>query len=119
MSLFTAAMNAVATYWAPTGSYGVYGDPVFAAPVVLDPATNNGVRFESKVVKFQNMRGDEDLGHSIVYSTQTAFAIGGYLYLGTSVVTNPEAVSGAFRILHVDSSSELRSSGTTLYKAIL
>lgn len=113
MSIATSierSLKQTCTYWAAS-SYDAYGDPVFAAPVTFK------CRCETKTEKFINAKGDEEQSRSILY-TQTAVAVGGYLYVGTSAATDPETVTGADQIRHVDGTTDIKAT-TTLYKAFL
>jgi len=102
-----------ATYWAPLNTYSKYGDPAFAAPIAVT------VRWEGKEIEtITTKTGDQQSLKSIVYSDSQEFAVGGFLYLGTSVAANPNTVSGANIILDTDSCIGAFGKGT-LYKAVL
>lgn len=91
----------VATYWAPSATpFNTYGDPAFLAPVVLDPATFTGVRWEDKTDEMITTKtGDQQQSKAIVWSAATTFKVGGFLFLGSSAASNPTTVAGAHIIL--------------------
>ena len=111
-------LTQTATYWATANSADAYGDPSFAAPVTLAPSTQTGVRWENKIVEVVSPTGDSAFSKAFVWSETTVFTVGSYLFLGTSVATNPETVSGAAQVLKVESIPSIKGSGT-IYKAIL
>ena|SRR3990167_3432451 len=111
------ALQQTATYWAYS-SADAYGDPSFAAPVALAPGTQTGVRWESKSVEIVRPAGDSGFSKAFVWSDSTVFTVGSYLFLGTSVATNPETVSGASQILVVEAIPNIKGLNT-VYKAIL
>ena len=121
MSYLDRLMRQTATHWAVgSGSvtYDKYGDPAFAAPVLLTPASGNAVRWETKATKYITKNGDEDHGHSTVYSATDEFSVGDYLFLGSSVATNPESVDGADRVKYAEKVTDV-ANRKTLYKCIL
>lgn len=108
-----------ATHWVRSSAqFNKYGDPNFSAPVTLAPGTNTGVRWETLTEKFINAKGDQDQSRAVVYSGTTAFEVGSYLFLGTSTASDPETVSGADQIRHVEQIPDIANK-TTLYKAVL
>lgn len=95
-----------------------YGDETFGTPVSLDPANSNyGIRWENKVEKFITAGGDESHSRAVVY-TVYAVSPGDWLYLGTSAGSDPEAVSGADQVRHVDKVPDLRNQ-YSLYRCLL
>ncbi len=109
-----------ATYWAPSATpFNTYGDPAYSAPLILDPASGNGVRLEDKTIEMITTKtGDQQQSKAIVWSPVTQFAIGGYLLLGFSSASNPTAVKGANIILAV--SADLSTDGKSfLFKALM
>ncbi len=93
----------VGTYWPPAANpFNTYGDPAFLAPVILDPATFTGIRWENKAEEMITTKtGDQQQLKAIVWSSSTAFAVGGFLFLGSSAVANPATVAGAHIILQI------------------
>ena len=106
-----------ATLWVYS-STDSFGDPSYAAPKRLSPSNGNGIRWENRTEKFLRSTGEEDLSRAIVWSSTTAFTVGSYLYLGSSTATNPETVTGAAQILHVDSVPDVKGLNT-IYRAVL
>ena len=94
MSYLTRMMRQTATWWNFNNVTDQFGDPSFDSPVVLQHASGTGVRWEDKIVKFINKRGEEDQGRATVFSATTEFDVGDYLFLGSSTATNPESGSG-------------------------
>ena len=117
MSYLDRMCRQTATHWV-LSSYDAYSDPTFATPVTLALASGTGVRWENRVEKYRTAAGDEDQGKAVVWSAVTEFAVGDYLYLGTSVTTNPESVTGADRIKAVEKIPDVRNRNV-LWKAIL
>ena len=117
MSYLDRMCRQTATHWV-LSSYDSYSDPTFAAPVTLALASGTGVRWENLIEKYRTPSGDEDHGRSIVWSAVTAFAVGDYLFLGTSVTTNPESVSGADRVKAAEKIWDVRAR-KYLFKAVL
>ena len=124
MSYLDRLMQQTATHWelknAADTPYNEYGDPSFksAAPQLLTPDENNGVRWEEKTIQFINSQGLEDHSRAIVRSSTVEFQVGDYLYLGTSTSTNPETVTGADKVRKVEKCPDTRGQ-TMLYKALL
>lgn len=102
------------TYWALGATpYDSYGDTSYATPVAVT------VRYEQRTESFIDTKtGDQTQSRAIVWSADTAFVAGGFLFLGTSVAANPEAVTGADQIRRVDSIPDLKGT-VRLYKAYL
>lgn len=91
MTPWTRNMTQTATYWAPTGSYDEYGRVAFSAPVTI------ACRWEDRAELVRTAEGDEFTSSSVVYP-EKELARQGYLFLGTSVATDPRTVSGAHEI---------------------
>lgn len=80
-----------ATYWGnptPDGS----GGSSFDTPVTLS------VRWEERIEETVDENGEVFVSSARVYLDGTDVDLGGYLYLGTSVVADPTDVEGAYRI---------------------
>jgi hypothetical protein len=116
MSFLTRVMKQTATYWA-LSSFDKYGDPSFAAPVVLDPDDQTGVRWEDRTEQFIDDKGDIAHSRAWVWSETTEFTVGSYLYLGSSSTVNPETAGGD-QIRRVEKTPDVGNK-RTLYKAIL
>ena len=86
----TANLRQVITYWGNPVISG-WGGSTFDAPVAITG------RWEDRQELFRDAEGQEVLSHAVVYVDQDV-DIKGYLYLGTSVVTNPANVDGAREI---------------------
>lgn len=97
------------TYWAPAGS-GPEGT-VFAAPVALL------ARWEDIQEEFLDIDGAEKMSNAVVFFDQEV-QTGGYLYKGTSVLTDPNDVDSAWRIRQRVSIPDLRNIRPE-YRAIL
>jgi hypothetical protein len=78
------------TYWGSPVSDGL-GGKTFASPVALK------ARWENKQEQFHMLTGELTVSNAVVY-LQQAVALGGYLYLGTSVAASPFDVEGAWPI---------------------
>lgn len=79
-----------ATYWGsptPDGS----GGHTYASPVALT------VRWEQRAMEERSPENQVFVSLAVVY-VQEDVDIGGYLYLGTSVASDPTSVSDAFEI---------------------
>ena len=97
------------TYWhtSPDG----YGGFTFGAPTAIEG------RWEDKNQLFLNLKGEEEVSSSIIYTDQQ-LTIGDYVYEGTSVAANPAALDGAKRIRQLNKTPSLNGS-RALYKAYL
>ena len=84
------ALNQTATYWAKASKDG-FGKLTFSAPVAIN------VRWQGKQELFVNSQGKEELSQSVIYLGQDV-GNDDYLYLGTSVITNPALVTGAYPV---------------------
>lgn len=87
---FEQNLHQTITYWAPTGS-DTYGQVTFAAPVQLS------ARWEDNAQLIRNKAGQQYTTKSRVFLAQD-FDLNGYLFLGTSSVSSPFGVSGAYEI---------------------
>ena len=117
MSYLKRLMKQSATHWVRSG-FSKHADPSFAAPVALATSTDTGVRWENRVERFTNKAGDLDQGHAVVFSAVTEFVVGDYLFLGTSVATDPETVTGADQVKYAEKIPDVKSQ-KYLYKAVL
>jgi hypothetical protein len=90
-----------ATYWGSPANDGS-GGLTFDAPVAMS------VRWEERAEQDFDENGELFISQARVYSEDTDFDIGGYLYLGTSVETDPTAVSGAYKIRNYRRINNLR-----------
>lgn len=87
MSTFTRMFKQKATYWAPLG-IDIFGDLSFNTPITLT------VKWEDKNELFLGADGRESVSASIVYLPSDVIR-GGYLFLGTSIATDPLTLIGA------------------------
>jgi hypothetical protein len=117
MSYLTRMMRQTATWW-DYSTINEYGDPSFASPLLLTTASGNAVRWEHRSELFKMPNGDEYHSKAIVWSATQEFAVGDYLFLGSSVTTNPETVSGADRVRHAEKVPDIGNK-KLLYKAVL
>lgn len=80
------------TYWpapTPDGS----GGNTFGAPQAIK------ARWERKNELAHDMNGEQFISFARVYTDDVVtLSVGGYLYLGTSVATDPGDVKGAYKI---------------------
>ena len=97
------------TYWAPTG-FGAEG-VVFAAPAAIKG------RWEEIAEAFITPAGEESVSEAIVFCS-VQVVVGGYVYLGTSVATDPTEVASAYKIRQRISIPDLRNVRSE-YRAIL
>lgn len=100
----TRRMKQIATYWAPAPA-DLYGNTSFAAPVLVM------VRWQAQAVLFVNSEGREETSSAVVYPAMP-LAIQGYIFLGTSVASNPKTVAGAYEIRQLGGSPNLRQTET-------
>lgn len=117
MSFIDRDCTQTVTWWARQ-SIDQFGDPSFAAPIALAHASGNGVRWQSRSEKFINPNGDEEQSRAVVWSATHAFGVGDYLYLGSSVVVNPESVDDADQVRQAEEFPDIRNR-KTLYKVFL
>ncbi len=94
MAWFSRWLKQTATYWAPLSEGGVTADPTFVAPVAI------ACRWIEKDDKFISPEGRDEVSSSTVW-TEVAVELKGYLLLGTSTVTDPVDVDGAFLIRRI------------------
>ena len=80
-------LNQTATHWASDGVDSA-GDFSFGSP------TSRSVRWEVKSEEFYGDNGETLTSDSVVYLSVDV-GVGDYLFLGTSVVSNPKSVTGA------------------------
>ncbi len=92
--MFTADYNQKATYWGSPSMDG-WGSVAFAAPVILE------VRWENIAERVLSYKGEEFVSRAVIW-VKEVLELGGYLFLGESVETNPTSLDGAFeiRMLH-------------------
>lgn len=84
-----------ATYWAPN-TVNEYAERSYSTPTTIP------VRWENRTETFlDKAAGKEVRSHAVVY-VETDIDTDGFLYLGTSVVSDPDNVDGAFRIRRFD-----------------
>lgn len=86
----TEYMNQTATYWGQMVNDG-YGGGTFPAPVSIS------CRWQDDNQKAVDAEGNEFVSVSTVYPDQE-LELGGWLYLGESVSTDPRSVYGAHEI---------------------
>lgn len=94
MSMLSRLLKKSATFW-PETTRDQYGDASFSAPVAIK------VHWEDKIELFTDKKGEQIQSHAIIW-TESALTVGGYLYLGTSVASNPESVTGSDMVRRVD-----------------
>ncbi len=91
------------TYWSP-GTPDGYGGLTYGAPVSLTG------RWEERQEQFLDKTQTMQLSQAIVFLPNgTSIEEGGYLYLGTSIDTDPTTVVGAFMIKRILITPDLRS----------
>lgn len=90
------------TYWSPSANPDQFGFRSFSAPVTLDG------RKEEKNVIFIDSDGREQVAES-VYWTESDVQVQGYLFLGSSTVSDPTSVSGAKEIRAIQKIPSLRA----------
>jgi len=79
-------LNQTATHWA-SGGVDSAGDFSFGSP------TSRSVRWEVKSEEFYADNGETLVSSSVVYLSVDV-SVGDYLFLGTSVVSDPRSVTG-------------------------
>lgn len=109
MSWISSLLNQTITYWSVTPDG--YGGYTFGTPVQILG------RWEDKVEAFVNPTGVQQYSQAVVY-TETDLAPEGYVFLGTSVASDPTTVSGAQRILDYAKTPDLEA-GVFLRKVML
>lgn len=105
-----------ATYWGSPSPDG-YGGWSFAAPVVLDPGSGTGVRWQEQAEIFVDDSGQERQSKAIVYPQQE-LELNGWLARGSHSESNPNDVAGALPIRQVGKTDNLKGT-KTLYKVWL
>lgn len=90
---YEALLQTPVTYWAAAAPDG-FGGFTYAAPVPLL------VRWQDKRDTFQDAQGEEFISDAIVY-TSTALLENGWMFRGVSVLTDPQAQAGAYRIRRI------------------
>lgn len=98
---FARHFKETVTYWAPAGNDG-YGGRVVSAPV------QQAARWEQRAEQFHTQTGEVDVSNAVVFLSGDV-EVGGFLYLGTSVATDPNTVAGAFIIRQFTSFPDLRN----------
>lgn len=79
-----------ATYWALSGNDG-FGGRSFSSPSSIS------VFWQDVQQKYMDVSGEEKVSKAKVFLEQDV-TVGSYLYLGTSAVTSPYDVAGAYEI---------------------
>ena len=107
----TRKLNQTAIYWSSPVPDG-YGGYTYGTPVDI------AVRWEDKQELFIDLQAKERISNAIIYK-ETALDLNGYLYLGTIAsldsgtdLTNPEILLGAFPILKVDVTVNIKATDT-------
>ena len=85
MSWITRRYKQTATYWSVSGTSSS-GDPSFATPVSIK------VRWEQRTAVFTRPNGEEASSSSVVFVKQDMVE-GDFLFLGTSVLADPNDVA--------------------------
>jgi hypothetical protein len=91
MDFLTFGLSQTLTYWRKTG-VNSYNQPTFAAPTQLI------CRWEDRVEKIQDDMGQDYVARSRIFLADDV-SMGDYLFLGTSVATDPRAVTLARRVV--------------------
>lgn len=91
MGFTTQFLPQTATYWAITGIDG-YNEKTFAAPVTVP------CRWEGRTELVKTGDGETVASRARIFLDQDVVE-GGFLYLGTSAVADPQKVDGAYSIL--------------------
>lgn len=100
------------TYWLPSTT-DVWGDNT----AYTSAASLKG-RWEDRHEEFIDFRGEVAYSNAIVY-LNSAVALGGYLYKGTSSASDPKTVADAFPIRRLDRLGGYRESDGYIYIAYL
>ncbi len=103
MTVFERHYRQDATYWS-AGGVDDSGDPTWGA------ATAVRVRWEDKITVSTNASGEEMMTTSQVF-IKIDMEIGGFLFLGTSVVADPTTLDGAKEIQAFFKIPRLRNNG--------
>lgn len=110
MTPYTRNLNQVVTYWPPDGN-DAFGGRTFGAPVEI------AGRWQDKADLFRDVDGREVVSTAVVYTDRNV-ALRGFLYLGSSVASDPLTVDGAREIRNVGKSPNLAAT-VTLHKVWL
>ncbi len=89
------------THWAKSGING-FNESTFGTPTTLTG------RWQDKNELFINALGKETMSTAVIYLPSDVSA-GDYLYLGTSIVADPDDVTGAFEVVKVGKTSNVRN----------
>jgi len=96
-------LNQTLTYWAPSAkdSTNLYGKPTSSAPVQLR------CRWEDRNEQLRNKSGEEFISKSRVF-VEEVIDIDGYVFLGTSVTSDPVSEPEAKEIQAIGRQPDLR-----------
>lgn len=72
-----------ATYWKATGSYDLFGKPVWGAP------TSIKVRWEDNTSLKIKLGAKEEMSEAVIYAPVDYLSKGDYVLLGTSTAVSP------------------------------
>jgi hypothetical protein len=100
MPNYTRNMRRVITYWPPAGNDG-FGGSGFGSP------EERKCRWQDMAVQFRDPNGEELTSGAVVY-VNSPVEVGGYLFDGVSVETDPASVAGALEIRQTGRSASLR-----------
>ena len=109
MSFLTKNHNQDITYWSTPSPDG-FGGNTYAAPVTIKG------RWEDSQKKFISSTGEESVSKAVLYMGQD-MQIGGWAFLGTSVVTTPETVANAHEIRGFNKTPNLK--GTSWEREVI
>lgn len=98
--LAETAYRQVTSYWANPVEGG-FGDITYDGPTYLN------TKWEDRIETFIDLSGVERRSKAIVF-VQTPLEVGGYLYKGTSVASDPTTVANAWKIQRFDEIPDLR-----------
>ncbi len=101
MSNFATTFNQVATLWTQTG-LDTYGKPTFSSPTAIN------VRWEDRAETILNKHGQEVVSQARVFFG-SAIPLEAYLFLGTSVASDPRLVVGAHEVMQRKLTPDLRN----------
>lgn len=110
MPNFERNLKQTVTYWEPTGS-DLFGKATFSSPVTLS------CRWEDIQEQFTDKLGQVTISRSKVYLASD-INIDGYLFLGTSVASDPTEVAEAEEIRNIKRIPDLYNL-KTMYVAIV
>ncbi len=106
---YTRRLVQTITYWLPVYSGGWNEPTSFTRSIISG-------RWEDKIIKFVDDGGNERDARAIIYVSQ-AVKTTGYLYLGTSVASDPRDVVNAFPVRKIEQYPTIR--GDFINKALL